>query len=161
MSDGVAKSPVAGTKPKAARSSLEPGPDGVIRLSGGNPQIPKGDGDAPVQDFIAAMPGWQSQIGRQMDAIISDAVPGVCKSVKWNSPFYGADPKSWFVSFHCMTKYIKVAFPDGTSLEPMPSGTSKQKNVRYLNVHEGEFDPVQFTDWIKQASQMPGERFGS
>ncbi|SDG35714.1 DUF1801 domain-containing protein [Pelagibacterium luteolum] len=143
------------------RPPLKPGPDGVVRLSGGNPQIAKGDGDGPVQAFIAAMPGWQSEIGRQMDAIIVEVVPDVFKSVKWNTPFYGTEPKSWFVSFHCMTKYIKVAFPDGTSLEPVPPGTSKQANVRYLDVREGAFDAEQFADWVRQASRLPGERFGS
>lgn len=154
---------MAGKTAKATpkRPPLKPGPDGVVRLSGGNPQIAKGDGDGPVQAFIAAMPGWQSAIGREMDAIIVEIVPEVCKSVKWNTPFYGTDTKSWFVSFHCMTKYIKVAFPDGTSLKPVPPGTSKQANVRYLDVHEGAFDADQFSDWVRQASRMAGEKFGS
>lgn len=151
------KSSKKGGKPN--RPPLKPGPDGVVRLTGGNPQIPKGEGDEVVQRFIKAMPGWQSGIGRQMDVIITRSVPDVFKSVKWNTPFYGTDPKRWFVSFHCMTKYIKVAFPDGTSLDPVPPGTSKQQNVRYYNVHEAEFDPDQFTDWIEQASKLPGEGF--
>lgn len=142
-----------------ARPPLAPGPDGIVRLTGGNPQIPKGEGDEIVQRFIKAMPGWQSDIGRQMDAMITKTVPEVFKSVKWNTPFYGTDPKHWFVSFHCMTRYIKVAFPDGTSLEPLPPGTSKQANVRYYNVHEGAFDPDQFTGWVEQASKLPGEGF--
>ena len=156
---------MAGKAPKPAgkgatkRPALKPGPDGIVRLTGGNPQIPKGEGDAVVQSFIKAMPGWQSDVGRQMDAIITGLVPDVFKSVKWNTPFYGTDPNNWFVSFHCMTKYVKVAFPDGTRLEPMPSGTSKQANVRYYNVYEGEFDADRFTDWIEQASKLPGEGF--
>lgn len=154
----MAETPNGKTAPKP-RPALTPGADGVIRLAGGNPQIPKGEGDAPVQAFIAAMPGWQSAIGAQMDAIITRLVPGVAKSVKWNSPFYGIDPKSWFVSFHCMTEYIKVAFPDGTALTPIPPGSSKQKSVRYLDLREGRFDPDQFADWIVQASALPGERF--
>ena len=147
--------------PADKRSSLVPGPDGVVRCSGGNPQISKGAGDAPVQDFISAMPGWQNNIGREMDAVITQIVPDVCKSVKWNTPFYGTDTETWFVSFHCLTKYIKVGFPDGTSLDPVPPGTSKQPKVRYLNVHEGEFDQGQFADWIRQASRLAGERFGA
>lgn len=155
----MAEKPAKGGGPKPARPPLKPGPDGVIRLSGGNPQIAKGEGDTVVQSYIVAMPGWMSDIGRQMDTIITAGVPDVFKSVKWNTPFYGTDPKSWFVSFHCMTRYIKVAFPDGTSLDPVPPGTSKQQNVRYLDIYEGKFDPAQFTDWIKQASQLPGDRF--
>lgn len=144
---------------KPARPPLKPGPDGVVRLAGGNPQIPKGEGDGPVQAFIAAMPGWQSEIGRAMDAIIVAQVPQLFKSVKWNTPFYGTEPKTWFVSFHCMTKYIKVAFPRGTALDPVPPGKSKQPEVRYLDIHEGAFDEAQFTDWVKQASQLPGSPF--
>jgi len=158
MAEKPAKSSGKGGASKP-RPPLEPGPDGVVRLTGGNPQIPKGEGDAPVQGFIAAMPGWQSDIGRRMDAIIAEAVPDVFKSVKWNTPFYGTDPKTWFVSFHCMTKYIKVAFPDGTALDPVPPGKSRQANVRYLYIHEGAFDEEQFADWVKQASQLPGEGF--
>ena len=157
MAEKPAKS--SGKGASKPRPPLEPGPDGVVRLTGGNPQIPKGEGDAPVQGFIAAMPGWQSDIGRRMDAIIAEAVPDVFKSVKWNTPFYGTDPKTWFVSFHCMTKYIKVAFPDGTALDPVPPGKSRQANVRYLYIHEGAFDEEQFADWVKQASQLPGEGF--
>lgn len=144
---------------RPSRPPLKPGPDGIVRLSGGNPQIAKGEGDAVVQSYIAAMLGWQSDIGRQLDAIISATVPGVAKSVRWNSPFYGTDPKSWFVSFHCMARYVKVAFPEGASLVPLPPVGSKQPRVRYLDVYEGQFDPVQFADWIAQAHQLPGERF--
>jgi hypothetical protein len=144
---------------KRGRPPLEPGPDGVVRLAGGNPQIPKGDGDLPVQAYIAAMPDWKKHIGRRMDELITEAVPGVFKAVRWNSPFYGSGPRTWFVSFHCLTRYIKVAFPNGMSLDPVPPGASKQPNVRYLDIYEGGFDAAQFTDWVKQASRLPGETF--
>jgi hypothetical protein len=141
------------------RPPLQPGPDGIVRLSGGNPQIAKGEGDEVVQRYVEAMPGWQRGIGRQLDAIITRTVSGVYKSVRWNSPFYGTDPKHWFVSFHCMTKYVKVGFPDGAALDPMPPGTSKQRNVRYYDVYEGAFDAGRFADWVAQASRLPGECF--
>ena len=129
-------------------------------LSGGNPKIAKGDGDAPVQAYIAAMPGWKRNVGRHLDAIIAHAVPGVRKAVKWNSPFYGVEDRGgWFLSFHCFTKYVKVTFFRGTSLHPRPPGESKHKEVRYLDIHEhAELDEVQLAAWVKQASQMPGER---
>uniref|UniRef100_B0SXG6 YdhG-like domain-containing protein n=1 Tax=Caulobacter sp. (strain K31) TaxID=366602 RepID=B0SXG6_CAUSK len=128
-------------------------------LSGGNPQIAKGEGDAPVQAYIAAMPGWKSDVGRRLDALIASAVPGVRKAVKWNSPFYGVEDRNWFLSFHCFTKHIKVAFFRGALLHPLPPGGSKQKDVRYLDIHEdAPFDEAQIADWVKQASQLPGER---
>ena len=128
-------------------------------LSGGNPQIAKGDGDAPVRAYIAAMPGWKRDVGRRLDAIIVRTVPGVCKAVKWNSPFYGVEGDGWFLNFHCFTKYVKVAFFRGTSLRPVPPGQSKHKEVRYLDIHEDdEFDEKQFAAWVKQASKLPGER---
>ena len=128
-------------------------------LSGGNPQIAKADGDAPVQAYIAAMPDWKSDVGRRLDALIVRTVPGVCKAVKWNSPFYGIEGQGWFLSFHCFTKYIKVTFFRGTSLRPLPPGESKHKEVRYLDIREDEqLDEAQFAAWIKQASQLPGER---
>jgi hypothetical protein len=127
-------------------------------LSGGNPQIPKGEGDAPVQAYIAAMPGWKSELGAKLDAIIEREVPGVHKAVKWNSPFYGVEPGLWFLSYHCFTKYVKVTFFRGTSLEPEPAGKSKHPEVRYLDIHEGQFDEAQFADWVKQASLLPGEK---
>ena len=141
-----------------ARKPLKPGPDGVVRLSGGNPQIAKGEGDAPVQAYIAAMPGWQSDIGRQMDAIITRAVPRAAKAVKWNSPLYGKGDGTWFMSFHVFANYIKVAFFRGADLKPLPPDESKQKNVRYLNIHEGQFDVKQFASWVKQAAGLPGEK---
>jgi hypothetical protein len=128
-------------------------------LSGGNPQIAKGHGDAPVQAYIAAMPGWKSEVGRRLDALISDAVPGVLKAVKWNSPLYGMEEKTWFLGVHVFAKYIKVAFFRGAALEPLPPVGSKQKDVRYFHIHEDEpFDEAQFIDWVKQASRLPGER---
>jgi hypothetical protein len=129
------------------------------RLSGGNPQIAKGHGDAPVQAYIAAMPGWKSEVGRKLDALIESAVPGVLKAVKWNSPLYGVEEKTWFLSVHVFAKYIKVAFFRGAALEPLPPVGSKQKDVRYFHIHEGDvIDEAQFTDWVRQASQLPGER---
>src|SRR5258707_948827 len=120
-------------------------------LSGGNPQIAKAYGDAPVQVYIAAMPGWKREVGRRLDALIVRTVPGVHKAVKWNSPFYGVEDQGWFLGFHCITKYIKVAFFRGKSLSPIPSVESKQKDVRYLHIHEDEqFDEAQFADLVNQ-----------
>ena len=128
-------------------------------LAGGNPQIAKADGDAPVQAYIAAMPGWKRDVGRRLDALIVRTVPGVRKAVKWNTPFYGIEGQGWFLGFHCFTKYVKVAFFRGTSLRPVPPGESKSKDTRYLNVHEDDqLDEAQFAAWVKQASQLPGER---
>lgn len=127
-------------------------------LSGGNPQIAKGYGDEPVQAYIAAMPDWKSAIGRRIDSIIVETVPHVYKAVKWNSPFYGVEEGSWFLSLHCFTKYVKVTFFRGTSLDPVPPGKSKHAEVRYLDIHEDKFDEKQFTSWVKQASKLPGER---
>jgi hypothetical protein len=128
-------------------------------LSGGNPQIPKGYGNAPVKAYIAAMPGWKSKVGRRLDAIIVRTVPKVHKAVKWNSPFYGIEDDNWFLSYHCFDKYIKVAFFRGASLQPAPAVKSKHKDVRYLHIHEDDsFDEAQFAEWVKQASQLPGER---
>src|SRR5215472_4970962 len=126
-------------------------------LSGGNPQIAKADGDAPVQAYIAAMPGWKRDVGRWLDALIVRTVPDVCKAVRWNTPFYGIEGQGWFLGFHCLTKYVKVAFFRGTSLRPVPPGESKQKEVRYLDIHEDDqLDETQFAAWVKQASQLPG-----
>ncbi|MBZ9696410.1 MULTISPECIES: DUF1801 domain-containing protein [unclassified Mesorhizobium] len=115
-------------------------------LSGGNPQIAKGYGDAPVQAYIAAMPGWKREMGGRLDALIERAVPGVNKAVKWNSPFYGVEGEGWFLSFHCFTRYIKVAFFRGMSLDPVPPGESRNQDTRYLNIHEDDaFDEAQFS----------------
>ena len=130
-------------------------------LSGGNPQIGKADGDAPVQAYIDAMPGWKRATGRRLDMLITATVPNLRKAVKWNSPFYGAgdDAKTWFLSFHCFTRYIKVAFFEGAALKPLPPGASKQEKVRYLDIHEDDtIDETQLADWVRQASQLPGER---
>ena len=134
--------------------------DGPKLLSGGNPQIPKGTGDAPVQAYIAAMPGWKRDVGRRLDTLIARTVSGVRKAVKWNSPFYGAPgaDEGWFLSFHCFTRYMKVTFFRGTSMRPVPPGASKHQEVRYLDIHEGQLDEARFADWVKQASQLPGER---
>jgi hypothetical protein len=129
-----------------------------VLLAGGNPQIPKGDGDGPVQAYIAAMPGWKQDVGRRLDALIVRVVPDVHKAVKWNSPFYGVDGDGWFLSVHCFTRYVKVAFFRGTSLRPVPPGESKNEGTRYLDIHEDdELDEAQFTDWLEQASRLPGE----
>ena len=130
-----------------------------VLLSGGNPQIAKGYGDAPVQAYIAAMPGWKSDVDRRLDALITRAVPGVHKAVKWNSPFYGVEDGVWFLSFHVFAKYVKVAFFRGASLRPLPPVESKQKDVRYFHIREDdELDEAQLADWVKQAIQLPGER---
>jgi hypothetical protein len=131
-------------------------------LSGGNPQIAKGDGDAHVQAYIAAMPGWKSEAGRRLDALITRTVPGVRKAVKWNSPFYGVEgpagsPKSWFLSFHCYARYIKLAFFRGAALSPPPPVESRDGKTRYFHLHEGEaLDEERLTNWIRQASELPG-----
>jgi len=126
-------------------------------LAGGNPQIAKADGDAPVQAYITAMPGWKRDVGRRLDALIVRSVPGVRKAVKWNSPFYGVEDQGWFLNFHCFTKYVKVAFFRGTSLRPVPPGESKHKDVRYLDIHEDDhLDEAQMATWIRQAAALPG-----
>jgi len=128
-------------------------------LSGGNPQIPKGDGDGPVQDYIAAMPGWKHDVGRRLDEIITTTLPGVDKAVKWNSPFYGVNNPVWFLSFHCFDRYVKVTFFDGAELDPQPKNTSKYERVRYHHIHEGEeIDAELFAAWVRQASELPGEK---
>jgi hypothetical protein len=132
-----------------------------LLLSGGNPQIAKGEGDAVVQSYIAAMPGWKRAVGQRLDAIIADAVPGVRKAVRWNTPFYGAPGSDgWFLAFHCITKYVKVNFFRGASLDPMPPVASKQAEVRYFHVHEDDvLDEARFADWVRQASALPGTRY--
>ncbi len=127
-------------------------------LSGGNPQIAKGYGDAPVQEYVAAMPEWKRDVGRLMDEIIVRMVPDVQKAVKWNSPFYGVERDHWFLSFHVFTRYVKVTFFRGASLEPQPPVKSKYEEVRYFHIHEGDAFEEQFADWVAQASQLPGEK---
>ena len=129
----------------------------VKLLSGGNPQIAKGDGEAPVRAYIAAMPGWKREAGEKLDALIEKTFPDVTRAVRWNSPFYGREGQGWFVSYHCFTRYIKVTFFDGQSLEPIPPVGSKDPNVRYVHIGEDEpMDEAQMADWLKQASKLPG-----
>lgn len=130
----------------------------VALLSGGNPQIAKADGDAPVQAYIAAMPGWKSDVARRLDALIARSVPKVRKAVRWNSPFYGIEGRGWFLSFHCFTKYIKLTWLSGTSLSPVPPVESTHPNVRYFHLHEGDqLDEKLVASWLKQAAKLPGD----
>ncbi len=148
MAGQVSKKPVRMAKKAATEPAL---------LSGGNPQIAKADGDAPVQAYIAAMPGWKSDVGRRLDALITRTAPAVRKAVKWNSPFYGIEGQGWFLSFHCFNRYVKVTFFNGGSLNSLPPGEFKSKAVRHLDIHEGDqFDEAQFATWIRQASEIPG-----
>ena len=129
----------------------------VVLLSGGNPQIAKAEGDAPVQAYIDALPGWKRDAGKRLDALIARNVPDVRKAVKWNSPFYGVEGQGWFLGFHAFTRYLKVTFFRGSSLRPVPPGPSKDKDTRYLDIHEGdELDELQIANWVKQAAAMPG-----
>jgi len=134
----------------------------AVLLAGGNPQIAKADGDAPVRAYIAAMPGWKRDVGRRLDALLTRSVPGALKAVKWNSPFYGVEGQGWFLSFHCFTKYIKVTFFNGTALRPVPPGESKHPTVRYLDIREDDhLNERRLATWIKQAASMPGWDGGS
>ncbi|MFZ5669391.1 MAG: DUF1801 domain-containing protein [Pseudomonadota bacterium] len=129
----------------------------VVLLSGGNPRIPKGDGEAPVRAYIAAMPGWKREVGARLDALVEAAVPGVRRAVRWNSPFYGLEGQGWFLSFHVFTRYVKVTFFRGADLRPVPPGASKHPQVRYLDIHETDgLDEARLTDWVKQAAALPG-----
>jgi hypothetical protein len=147
---GKAKRGAIKAKPMKVREGKK-----IVLLSGGNPQIAKADGDAPVQAYIAAIPGWKREIGKRLDALIVRAVPNVRKAVKWNSPFYGIEGQGWFVSFHVFTRYIKVTFFRGTSLRPVPPG-GKGKDARWVDVHEDDLDEAQMTSWVKQAAALPG-----
>ncbi len=128
----------------------------VKLLSGGNPQVAKGEGDAPVQAYIAAVPGWKREVARKIDSLVTRAVPGVRKAVKWNSPFYGCEDQGWFMSFHCFTQYVKVAFYKGASLKPVPPGGSKHPEVRYLDIYEGDAFEAAMRGWVSQAARIPG-----
>ena len=140
------------TKRRASKVRAKP-----ALLSGGNPQIAKGEGDAPVRAYLAAIPGWKRDVGRRLDTLIARAVPKVRKAVKWNSPFYGIEGRGWFLNFHCFTKYVKVAFFRGSSLRPRPPGESTHAEVRYLDIYEGaELDVAQLKKWIRQAAALPG-----
>ena len=146
---------------KLGRTAVKVARDGgnkVVLLSGGNPQIPKGDGEQPVRAYLDAMPGWKRGIGECLEALIVRTVPGVVKGVRWNSPFYGVEGKGWFLSVHCLTKYVKVTFFAGTALRPIPSGgTPKSKEVRWIDVYEDEpFDEAQMAEWVRQAAVLPG-----
>ncbi|WP_439871978.1 DUF1801 domain-containing protein [Rhizobium leguminosarum] len=143
----------------AKKTAAEAAITNPVLLSGGNPQIAKGYGDAPVQAYIAAMPGWKSDVGRRLDALVTRTVPDVHKAVKWNSPLYGIEGQGWFLGVHCFANYIKLAFFRGKSLSPIPPGESKQKEVRYFHIHEADqLDEAQLAAWVEQASQLPGER---
>jgi hypothetical protein len=145
---------VPAAKPSKSRRAAAKNP---ALLGGGNPQVAKADGDAPVRAYIAAMPGWKRDVGRRLDALIERTVPGVRRAVKWNSPFYGVEGRGWFLSVHCFSKYVKVAFFRGASLRPLPPGTSTQKEVRYLDIREDdEIDEKVLASWIRQASKLPG-----
>jgi hypothetical protein len=152
--------PKAGAKAKPGASEVKPikvrKGEKVVLLSGGNPQIAKADGDAPVQAYIAAMPGWKRDLGERLDALIVRNVPNVRKAVKWNTPFYGIEGQGWFLGFHVFTHYVKVTFFRGTALRPLPPGASKIKDTRYMDIHEGEFDEAQMATWVKQAAALPG-----
>lgn len=160
ISKKLAKKAAIKKTAKPRKAVAKPGKSGDVKLlSGGNPQIAKAYSDAPVRAYIAAMPGWKSAVGRQLDKIITRTVPGVRKAVRWNSPLYGMEDNVWFLGVHCFNKYIKVAFFRGAALRPLPPGTSKQKDVRYLDIRENEpLDEAQFAAWVKQASQSPARK---
>lgn len=142
-------------RPPASKDEDRPQSAKPALLTGGNPQIAKADGDAPVQAYIAAMPGWKSEIGRRLDALIVRTVPGVRKAVRWNSPFYGIEGQGWFLSFHTFTHYVKVTFFKGTSLRPVPPGGTG-KDARWIDLHENDLDEAQMEAWIRQAAALPG-----
>ncbi len=161
---GAAKAPTkrAGAKaahrPTAAPKSRSRKAGKPVLLAGGNPRIAKADGDAPVQAYIAAMPGWKRDVGRRLDALIGRTVPGVRKAVRWNSPFYGIEGKGWFLGIHCLTRYVKVAFFRGTSLRPVPPVESKNEGTRYFHIHEDDvLDEELVARWVRQASALRGE----
>jgi hypothetical protein len=143
--------PARATKPTRVKKGEK-----VVLLSGGNPQIAKADGDAPVQSYIAAMPGWKREIGKRLDALIVRTVPNVRKAVKWNSPFYGIEGQGWFLSFHVFTRYVKVTFFRGSALRPIPPGVSKHEDVRHFDIREGDELDAQMATWVKQAAALPG-----
>ena len=127
-----------------------------VLLSGGNPQIAKADGDAPVQAYIAAMPEWKSDLGRRLDDLIEREVPNIRKAVRWNSPFYGVEGMGWFASCHVFTRYVKVTFLNGASLNPVPLSGGKDPDARWIDIYEGELDEEQMAEWIRQSAAMPG-----
>ena len=145
------KSTKVTAKAAAGRSASKP-----VLLSGGNPQIAKADGDAPVQAYIAAMPGWKSDVGRRLDELIVGTVPDVRKCVRWNSPFYGVEGRGWFLNVHVFTRYVKVTFFQGASLRPVPPGSGKDRDARWIDIREGELDEAQMAAWVRQAAALPG-----
>ncbi len=145
------------TKVSKTTGSANDGGQPVL-LSGGNPQIPKGDGDAPVQAYIAAMPGWKNDVGRRLDDLIVRIVPNVRKAVRWNSPFYGIEDEGWFVSYHVFTRYVKVTFFNGRLLRPVPPGSGKDKDARWVDIYEDELDEDRIAEWMRQAAALPGWR---
>lgn len=159
MAEPKAKGPSLASKPRQSATKT-PGAavNPVKLLSGGNPQIAKADGDAPVQAYIAAMPGWKSDLGKRLDALIVSNVPNVRKAVRWNSPFYGLEGRGWFLSFHVLTRYVKVTFFQGVSLQPLPpGGTPKSKESRWIDIYEDdELDEALMANWVKQAAALPG-----
>ena len=158
MAGRTSKQPAKATKPtKSTKSTKSKRSAKPTLLAGGNPQVAKADGDAPVQEYLAAMPGWKRDVGRRLDALVARTVPGVRKAVKWNSPFYGVEGQGWFLSFHCFTKYVKVTFFNGGALTPLPPGASKHAHVRYLDIREDDaIDEAQLSAWIRQAAAIPG-----
>ena len=147
------KSTTVAKKALAKRAGAKP-----VLLSGGNPQIAKADGDAPVQAYVAAMPGWKSDVGRRLDALIVRNVPDVCKAVRWNSPWYGIEGEGWFLSCHVFTHYVKVTFLNGASLRPVPPGSGKDKDARWIDIYEDGLDEEQMATWVRQAAALPGWR---
>ena len=142
------------TSKKPTEKSADKKP--VVLLSGGNPQIAKADGDAPVQAYIEAMPGWKSDVGRRLDDLIMRAVPNARKAVRWNSPWYGIEGRGWFLSYHVFTRYVKVTFLNGSELTPIPPGSGKDKDARWCDIYEGELDEEMMTDWVRQSAALPG-----
>ena len=138
------------------RPPLPVNENGVAILSGGNPQIPKGDGDGPVQMYIANMPEWKRDVGRQLDELIIRTVPNVTKAVRWNSPFYGVEGQGWFISYHVFARYVKVTFLNGKSLDPLPPVDSKDPDARYYHIFEDGMDVAQMEEWVRQAAAIPG-----
>lgn len=160
-SQAARKKPAPSGKPGPRAPKPRPAPRAaatkVVLLSGGNPQIAKGEGEAPVREYIAALQGWKRDIGRRLDALIARSVPEVAKAVKWNSPFYGVAGQGWFVSFHVFTRFVKVTFFRGTSLKPLPpGGTDRSGDARWIDIHEGELDEARIAEWVKQAAALPG-----
>ena len=149
---------MAGKTPKPSPQGAQGAGATPVLLAGGNPQIAKADGDPPVQAYIAAMPDWKRDIGRRLDALIVRAVPDVRKAVRWNSPWYGVEGQGWFLNYHVFTRYVKVTFLNGASLRPLPPGSGKDPDARWVDIHEGELDEAQLVEWVRQAASIPGWR---